>query len=191
MARPREFELDDAVAKAMNVFWQHGYRGTSLPHLLEGMGITRGSLYKAFGSKKALFMRALERYEKEYVDPGVDLLMGSAGDGGKRIVAVFDSALRGVDDGETRGCLLCNTIAEADDPDITKEVQRMEIRLTTAFRHALTEEPIASDLDAESLDEEAANLTQNYVGLRILARGERDASGLRKGAEARLRQLRA
>ncbi|MEL7272988.1 MAG: TetR/AcrR family transcriptional regulator [Pseudomonadota bacterium] len=190
MARPREFELDDAVTKAMNVFWQHGYRGTSLPHLLEGMGITRGSLYKAFGSKKDLFLRALDRYEQDYVDPGVDLLMGADGDGGKRIVAVFDTALRGVDCGETRGCLLCNTIAEADDGDITAQVQRMEERLTTAFRKALQEEPIASDLDADSLDEEAANLTQNYVGLRILARGENDATALRKGAEARLRQLR-
>lgn len=190
MARPREFKLDDAVEKAMHVFWQHGYRGTSMPDLLEGMGLTRGSLYKAFGSKKELFLQALARYERDYVTAGVNLLMESNGDGGSRIIAVFESALQGVDGGETRGCLLCNTVAEADDETITAEVQRMEKELTAAFRTALKEEPVAEGLDNESLDEEAANLTQNYVGLRILARGENDATALRKGAEARLRQLR-
>ena len=62
MARPREFEPAEAVEKAMQVFWQHGYEDASLPDLLNGMGLTRGSLYKAFGDKRQLFLRALERY---------------------------------------------------------------------------------------------------------------------------------
>ena len=47
MARPREFEIDDALQDAMAVFWRKGYDGASLPDLLDGMGIARGSLYKA------------------------------------------------------------------------------------------------------------------------------------------------
>lgn len=60
--RPREFELDEAIESAMQVFWSHGYNGTSLVDLLEGTGLSRGSLYKAFGDKQALFLAALERY---------------------------------------------------------------------------------------------------------------------------------
>ena len=67
MARPREFDLDHALESAMLVFWEHGFEGASLPDLLDGMGITRGSLYKAFEDKKALFLKAMELYENKHV----------------------------------------------------------------------------------------------------------------------------
>lgn len=60
--RPREFEIDEAVELAMQVFWSRGYHGTSLVDLLEGTGLSRGSLYKAFGDKHGLFIAALQRY---------------------------------------------------------------------------------------------------------------------------------
>ena len=59
MARPREFDTTTALNGAMNEFWTKGYDGASLPDLLEGMGITRGSLYKAFTDKKTLFLPTL------------------------------------------------------------------------------------------------------------------------------------
>src|SRR3977135_535260 len=60
--RPREFDTDAAVARAMDVFWSCGYHGTSLPDLLEATALSRGSLYAAFGDKHGLFLRALDRY---------------------------------------------------------------------------------------------------------------------------------
>ena len=78
MARPRSFDTDVAVEKAMQVFWTHGYEGASLPDLLEGMGLTRGSLYKAFTDKKSLFLKVLEHYEGKAVQSGVALLTDSA-----------------------------------------------------------------------------------------------------------------
>ena len=54
MARPREFDTDVALSGAMDVFWEHGYEGASLPDLLIGMHLTRGSLYKAFNGEKTL-----------------------------------------------------------------------------------------------------------------------------------------
>lgn len=63
MGRPREFDVDEALQTAMELFWRKGYEGTSLSDLTEGMGITRPSLYGAFGNKEDLFRKALDRYD--------------------------------------------------------------------------------------------------------------------------------
>src|SRR3546814_14799860 len=63
--RPREFDVGDALAAALRVFWSKGYEGASLTDLTEAMGITRPSLYAAFGNKEALFRKALDLYEEE------------------------------------------------------------------------------------------------------------------------------
>ncbi|TGP51600.1 TetR family transcriptional regulator [bacterium M00.F.Ca.ET.230.01.1.1] len=61
--RPREFDIDQALDRAVQLFWRHGYEGTSIADLTEALGITRASLYAAFGSKEALFQRVMDRYE--------------------------------------------------------------------------------------------------------------------------------
>ena len=63
--RPREFDTDEALGHALRLFWQKGYEGTSLSDLTEAMGITRPSLYAAFGNKENLFSLALDLYEKD------------------------------------------------------------------------------------------------------------------------------
>ena len=63
--RPREFDAEQALAAALRIFWQRGYEGASLTELTEAMGITRPSLYAAFGNKEALFRKALDLYESE------------------------------------------------------------------------------------------------------------------------------
>lgn len=73
--RPREFDVEDALAAALRVFWEKGYDGASLTDLTEAMGITRPSLYAAFGNKEELFKRALDLYENEklaYVRSALD-----------------------------------------------------------------------------------------------------------------------
>src|SRR5260370_36266445 len=60
--RPREFDADAALEQAMRLFWLKGYLGTSVSDLTEALGISRASLYAAFGSKDELFLAALERY---------------------------------------------------------------------------------------------------------------------------------
>jgi AcrR family transcriptional regulator len=61
--RPRSFDRDAALRRAMEVFWRHGYEGTSLSQLTTAMGINAPSLYAAFGSKEALFREAVELYD--------------------------------------------------------------------------------------------------------------------------------
>jgi len=63
MGRPREFDVDDALECALDLFWRQGYEGTSMSDLTEAMGITRPSLYATFGNKEELFRKALDRYD--------------------------------------------------------------------------------------------------------------------------------
>ena len=65
MGRPREFDVDEALETALQLFWRKGYEGTSLSDLTEAMGITRPSLYGAFGNKESLYRKALERYSAD------------------------------------------------------------------------------------------------------------------------------
>ncbi|MFF3754552.1 TetR/AcrR family transcriptional regulator [Streptomyces sp. NPDC002018] len=60
--RPRGFDADEALERAMLVFWEHGYEGASLTGLTEAMGISTTSMYAAFGNKQELFRKALDRY---------------------------------------------------------------------------------------------------------------------------------
>jgi AcrR family transcriptional regulator len=60
--RPREFDVDEVLDRALKVFWRKGYEGATLADLTRAMGINRPSLYAAFGSKEELFRKALDRY---------------------------------------------------------------------------------------------------------------------------------
>ena len=62
IGRPREFDFDQALDLALQVFWRKGYEGASMADLTEAMGITKPSLYAAFGNKEELFRKALDRY---------------------------------------------------------------------------------------------------------------------------------
>jgi AcrR family transcriptional regulator len=73
--RPREFDVDEALAAALRVFWQRGYEGASMTELTAEMGITKPSLYAAFGNKESLFKKALDLYEREkmaYMAPALE-----------------------------------------------------------------------------------------------------------------------
>lgn len=65
VGRPREFDPDLALQKALEVFWKKGYEGASLPDLTEAMGINKPSIYATFGNKEQLFLKAIELYETQ------------------------------------------------------------------------------------------------------------------------------
>jgi len=173
MARPREFETEDALESAMQVFWQHGYSDASLPDLLDGMGLTRGSLYKAFKDKKSLFLMVLDRYETAQVDGAVTLL-GDAkvGDGTTRILALFGGLVAAVKAADHRGCLLCTAAsgAAADDVDIAQSVHVGLAKMQTALEGALRDAAALEHLDDARRLRLANVLLTQYIGLRMLQR---------------------
>jgi AcrR family transcriptional regulator len=103
--RPREFDRAEALEAAMRVFWQHGYEGASLTELTEAMGISRPSLYAAFGDKAELFREALSCYS---AGPGSYMAQALAQPTAR---AVVEALLRGnlcmnTDSANPKGCLL-------------------------------------------------------------------------------------
>ncbi|WP_210718279.1 TetR/AcrR family transcriptional regulator [Amycolatopsis acididurans] len=100
--RPRAFDRDEALDKAMRVFWHRGYEGTSLSDLTTAMGIASPSLYAAFGGKEALFREAVERYRERYGQPWREAptAFEEVGDW------LRTSARRFVDQNRPRGCMV-------------------------------------------------------------------------------------
>jgi TetR/AcrR family transcriptional repressor of nem operon len=140
--RPREFDTDAAVERAMGVFWSGGYHGTSLPDLPKATALSRGSLYAAFGDKHGLFLRALDRY----IDDALTRL-DSKLDPRKSALAGVRKCLAGYVDRTSgsagkRGCLLVATAMElaAHNPEVEQRIRRffrtMETRMTEATARA-------------------------------------------------------
>lgn len=164
MARPYSFDPQAALNAAMHVFWRVGYDLASLTELQNAMGIQRGSLYQEFESKKNLFLKALELYVVQFVDPGITLLNNTDFTGRERIKRFFDM----IPSDENRGCMLCNSAAGAagTDRDVRDAVSVQLERLRDAFSKAL----ISDYTKADERRAEAERLTQLYIGKRVEAR---------------------
>src|SRR5512147_2274908 len=112
MPRPKEFNPDDAVEKAMQVFWHKGYESTSMEDLLSAMDLNRGSLYDTFGDKRQLFLKVIDHYCHCFVGPKFSFLdqPGPALPILRRFISMMiDGALA---DPRRRGCLIANTVME-------------------------------------------------------------------------------
>ena len=136
--RPREFERDEALDKAMELFWSQGYEATGVAELCDQMGVGRQSLYNTFGDKESLFKEALRRYQSARMRPMVEALRGT-GSGLDNVFKVLDSWLEASSDAVNRGCLMANSIAEFGmrEPRISAELGAMLGEIEEAFTYAL------------------------------------------------------
>ena len=112
MARHKEFDQDEALQKAMEVFWARGYEGTSIQDLVGRMGINRQSLYDTFGDKHALYLLALDRYCQVQSRKAIELLENSASVK-KAVRQLFAGVVEGaLCDKQRRGCFAGNAMSE-------------------------------------------------------------------------------
>src|SRR5258708_28889038 len=112
MGRHKEFDQDEALHKAMEVFWARGYQGTSIQDLVVHMGINRQSLYDTFGDKHALYLQALDRYCQAESRKAIELLETS-GPVKQAVRKLFAGVVEGaLCDKQRRGCFAGNAMSE-------------------------------------------------------------------------------
>lgn len=112
MARHKEFDRDEALQKAMDVFWSRGYEAASINDLVEKMGINRQSLYDTFGDKHALYLQALDRY-REVEGRKMFEMLERPGSVKKALRQLFQGIVEGsFCNGQRRGCFIGNAMSE-------------------------------------------------------------------------------
>ena len=141
MARPREFDNDIVLEALCDVFWEHGYEGTSYANIMAATGLKKGSLYAAFGDKRSLYLEALGRYDKGNVSDGVAMLTNENLTGEERIAALMQSLVDAVQTKKGRwGCLLCNAAVDQAPFDkstetvVLQSMKRMKLGIGQALK---------------------------------------------------------
>ncbi|MBR1202431.1 MULTISPECIES: TetR/AcrR family transcriptional regulator [unclassified Bradyrhizobium] len=171
--RPRSFDMEAAVGRAMDVFWSRGYHATALPDLLRATKLSRGSLYAAFGDKHSLFLRALDRYIADALTRmDVELAPGREPVAGLRAYLAGYIERAGGANGR-RGCLLVATAMElaGRDAEVGRRVasffKTMEARVADALSRAEAAGRLADGVEPAS----AARILVCFVwGLRVVAK---------------------
>jgi AcrR family transcriptional regulator len=156
MGRPREFDMSEAIDKAMLLFWRKGYEGTSIADLTGALGITRPSLYAAFGNKELLFRTVLDRYDEgtaQFLSPSLNLPTARE---------VAEGLLRGAANFHAHpanppGCLMVHgALVGSDESDpLRQETRNRRARLREAirkrFERALAEGDLPEGAEPEAL----------------------------------------
>ncbi|GEC77951.1 TetR/AcrR family transcriptional regulator [Flavobacterium aquatile] len=173
MARLRVFNEDDALDKAIEIFWNKGYNGTSAQDLVTYLGLSRSSLYDTFGDKHSLFIKALKRYQKKSFDD-VSKVLQNSNNIKETIKEIFAQAIiESFEDKITKGCFMVNSTVELalHDDEIANVVnenrQMMEEVFLLAVKRGQELNQISSSTDPRLL---SRFLFNNYSGIRVLAR---------------------
>ena len=173
MARLREFDEDRALDAAVDCFWSRGYEATSVRDLACEMGIGGASLYNAFGGKRALFTRVLERYANRSSRERIARL--EAGHRPREAIRAFLAEVieRSLKDADCKGCLLVNSALDVapHDAELGRVVTGYLEEIRAFFRRnveaaiAAGETPRGTDAEALSI-----HLLGVLMGMRVLAR---------------------
>lgn len=192
MPRPREFDEDDVVARATDLFWRRGYHATSVRDLGDALNLSASSLYRTFGDKHALFLRALDHYRATDSAEARDHLLRP----GPAPEVLREWLIRMVDLPEegaaARGCFVVNTATElgADDPAVDERTQAAFGVTRDSLREVLErgrrDGELRTDLDVAATAESLFTLV---LGLRVRARAGHGPAELRGVVDATVRSL--
>lgn len=189
MARPKEFDPDEALDKAMHVFWHKGYEATSMEDLLSAMDINRGSLYGTFGDKRELFLKAMDRYCNGMVAQKLTMLdqPGPPLDIIRRFIrGMLEMALS---DQTRKGCLIANTAMELSphEKEIGNRVARALGRVEEAYHKVLVRAKQNGELRKEQDPRALARyLTGMMQGVIVMYKAGTPAEAMRDIVETGL-----
>lgn len=187
--RPRAFDIDKALDRALRVFWRKGYAGASLPALTRAMGINRPSLYAAFGNKEALFRKALDRYAEgsaSYVRAALNEPTARAA--AERLL--YGAAELLTDPRNPRGCLMvqgalaCGETADPIRRELASRRAAKQAALQKRFERAVSEGDLPADADPADL---ARYVVTVIHGMAVQGAGSASREELRRVAEMALR----
>lgn len=172
MARPREFDENDVLDAAAQCFWARGYEGTSLRGLIESTGVTGASLYNAFGDKRALYEKALDRYVECSI---ADRIRRCQDLPPREAISTFFAEIvkRSLTDPERKGCMLVNAALEVapHDPGFLDIVSAVLQRIEQFFRCTIaTGQADGTIATSQSAEDFARHLLGVLIGIRVLAR---------------------
>lgn len=192
MGRHQEFDAREVLEGAMWVFWEKGYRATSLVDLEQATGLQPGSIYNAFGSKKGLFLAVLDYYRERVVGLRVTTVL-QVGKPLEAIEAFFRTAYEDLEPEQLTGCLLTNSATEiaSGDAEIQACVSAGILQVETAFRERLMEAQATGDL---AVDKDpvllAVHLSACYQGFGVIGRLTRDKARLAAISDVAMMSLR-
>lgn len=192
MARPREFDENAVLQNIKGVFWEYGYEATSYGDLIEASGLHKGSLYAAFGDKRALYLRALADYFDYEVASAIALLTGDKGDGPTsgtdRVEVLLDAVIDAVEvKQDRRGCLLCN--AAVDQAPHSDEVEEVVAKGFDQMQQAF-EVAMAENKRGVARREAASLLNATYFGMRVMAKSGAPITMMKNARNAALKAVR-
>jgi TetR/AcrR family transcriptional regulator, transcriptional repressor for nem operon len=192
MARPREFDADTALDRAMELFWSKGYEATSLDDLCEVTGLSRSSLYATFGSKRNLLLRSVDRYVEQRT-PSLAAILAQPLTISEAFAALARQFIDQVVSGPgRRGCFLGNCAAElprSDRAALARVRQGLESTAAT-FRGALARGKARGELPSDTdVDALARFLTAAFQGLRLVGKVNANRAELEDIAATMLRCL--
>lgn len=170
--RPKSFDDNDALERAMRVFWKSGYDATSLADLLSAMDIPRQSLYRTFNDKRTLFLRALELYGDHIGQTVTDILQAD-GPAIGNINALFELWNKALISPNSNGCMMQNTCSQSEQEDkeaaalVTAHLERVTGALEQALKQGQSENSISKSIDTRAV---ARTIVSSINGLFGLSR---------------------
>jgi AcrR family transcriptional regulator len=181
MPRPKEFDRDEALQKAIGVFSEKGYAAASTDELMRAMKISRQSMYDTFGDKRQLYLEAFRRYVADSIDEQIGYLEKSSSPlaGIEKMLLAF--ATRAERDGIV-GCMGVNAICEfgRSDPEVTSLGDAESIRLNAALEQALRQAKTKKEIGKTVKESAAAQfLRATLSGMKVAAKAGADTPALK------------
>jgi TetR/AcrR family transcriptional repressor of nem operon len=176
MGRPKEFDRDEVLDLAVEVFRLHGYKGTSMQALLDGMNLNRSSFYDTFGDKHQLFVEAFDRYSKRRRDQ-LCVILDQPGPRKPLIRKYFEDAIDDVLAPPITGCLLISAAVEfaEQNPAMRDRLVNSFVLTENLFFEALTEARETGELGPQHDPKALARfLVSSIRGLRLTAKVARE-----------------
>ncbi|MGB3182995.1 MAG: TetR/AcrR family transcriptional regulator [Cyclobacteriaceae bacterium] len=192
MARPKKFDHDEVMEKAMLLFWKKGFHGTSVQDLVDHLGINRSTMYASFGDKDKLFLDSLKYYRKQQKETMHEQMRG-----GRPFCEFLESFLDGaieesLKDPEKKGCFIVNASVDvaSDDPQTCSEIQQNLTEFTGSFKFLMDEAKENGEISQDADTTQLAHFLYNTIsGIKVISRIQPDTDVLKNVKQVALKAI--